>query len=117
MNIDLGIEALSPQLTGIGRYTLELMRGLQVHADIGSLRTMYQNREIGDTIRLLQGEKPFSRYQNNKLYTVLMKTRAHLRPRLSLYHGPNFMLPSGIEGGIITVHDMSVLKFPETHPP
>jgi alpha-1,3-rhamnosyl/mannosyltransferase len=36
--------------------------------------------------------------------------------RTSLVHGPNYFLPSNAEGGIITVHDLSVFRYPETHP-
>jgi alpha-1,3-rhamnosyl/mannosyltransferase len=33
-----------------------------------------------------------------------------------LIHGTNFFLPVWAETGIVTVHDLSVFKFPETHP-
>lgn len=33
-----------------------------------------------------------------------------------VFHGPNFMLPPWVESGVITVHDLSVFLFPETHP-
>ena len=36
--------------------------------------------------------------------------------RSSLVHGPNYFLPPGVEGGVITVHDLSVFRYPETHP-
>jgi alpha-1,3-rhamnosyl/mannosyltransferase len=36
--------------------------------------------------------------------------------RSSLVHGPNYFLPASAEGGIITVHDLSVFRYPETHP-
>jgi alpha-1,3-rhamnosyl/mannosyltransferase len=36
--------------------------------------------------------------------------------RSSLVHGPNYFLPANAEGGIITVHDLSVFRYPETHP-
>jgi alpha-1,3-rhamnosyl/mannosyltransferase len=31
-------------------------------------------------------------------------------------HGPNYFLPPGVETGVITVHDLSVFRYPETHP-
>jgi alpha-1,3-rhamnosyl/mannosyltransferase len=34
----------------------------------------------------------------------------------SLVHGPNYFLPDFAETGIITVHDLSVFRYPETHP-
>ncbi len=36
--------------------------------------------------------------------------------RSSIVHGPNYFLPSFAESGIITVHDLSVFRYPETHP-
>lgn len=33
-----------------------------------------------------------------------------------LFHGPNYFLPPSVASGIITVHDLSVFHFPETHP-
>jgi alpha-1,3-rhamnosyl/mannosyltransferase len=36
--------------------------------------------------------------------------------RTTLVHGPNYFLPEGVEQGVITVHDLSVFRYPETHP-
>ncbi|RAS23413.1 alpha-1,3-rhamnosyl/mannosyltransferase [Paraburkholderia bryophila] len=33
-----------------------------------------------------------------------------------LFHSPNYFLPEQVEAGISTVHDLSVFKYPETHP-
>jgi alpha-1,3-rhamnosyl/mannosyltransferase len=33
-----------------------------------------------------------------------------------VFHGPNFFLPACAEAGVATVHDLSVFKYPETHP-
>jgi len=37
--------------------------------------------------------------------------------RADLVHGPNYFLPPAAESGIITIHDLSVFRFPQTHPP
>lgn len=34
----------------------------------------------------------------------------------ALFHGPNYFLPDSVDTGLITVHDLSVMKHPETHP-
>lgn len=39
------------------------------------------------------------------------------RPRVQLMHGPNYFLPAWAERGVVTVHDLSVFRYPETHPP
>jgi alpha-1,3-rhamnosyl/mannosyltransferase len=36
--------------------------------------------------------------------------------RPDILHSPNYLLPDWAEGGIITVHDLSVFRYPETHP-
>lgn len=117
MNIDLGVEALAPQLTGIGRYTLELLRGLQRNADIKQLRAIYNHIPITDAEGLLRGVLPQGRQRRPKWKVIADRAGAMLPTRKRLYHGPNFMLPANVEGGIITVHDLSVYKFPEMHPP
>lgn len=117
VNIDLGVEALSPQLTGIGRYTLELMRGLRSCPDIGHFRMLYQNHPLADAECLLSEEAPYRRKRVGKWKRLANKAQSMLAPRKRLYHGPNFMLPTDVECGIITVHDLSVYKFPEMHPP
>ena len=36
--------------------------------------------------------------------------------RGQVFHAPNYFLPPYVENGVVTVHDLSALKFPETHP-
>jgi len=36
---------------------------------------------------------------------------------VQLVHGPNYFLPAWAPRGLVTVHDLSVFKYPETHPP
>ncbi len=36
--------------------------------------------------------------------------------RGQVFHAPNYFLPPYAENGVVTVHDLSVFKFPETHP-
>lgn len=114
MKIDLGVEALTPQLTGIGRYTLELMRGLQAHPAIEELRAIHNGIVAPDPEGLLDGVTPeYPRWRKR-----WHRLAALIRPSLPrLYHGPNFMLPANVESGVITVHDLSVYKFPDMHPP
>jgi alpha-1,3-rhamnosyl/mannosyltransferase len=33
-----------------------------------------------------------------------------------VFHSPNFFLPPYADNGVVTIHDLSVFKFPETHP-
>jgi alpha-1,3-rhamnosyl/mannosyltransferase len=117
MNVDLGVEALAPQLTGIGRYTLELMRGLQDHPEVDQFRAIYNGMTAADPEGLLRGVIPQKRKRRTRWLRWSERAAAILAPRRRIYHGPNFMLPANVQGGIITVHDLSVYKFPEMHPP
>lgn len=108
--VTLCVDALEPKPGGIGRYTWELCKGLARRDSITSLRFFGRNRLIDDPHRLLRSERlP----RPNRLRNWWDKRS--LRP--SLIHGPNYFLPSFAQTGVITVHDLSVFRFPETHPP
>ena len=107
--VTLCVDALEPQPGGIGRYTWELCKGL-ANRDSVSVRFYGRGRSIEDPGRLLRGEP-------------LPPPRARLRRwwddrafKASIVHGPNYFLPAFADTGIITVHDLSVFRFPETHP-
>jgi len=104
---------LEPQLAGIGRYTWELCKGLRGCRDISRLFYFGRNRLIDDPERLLRGE----RIRTGKGLLRLLRRRTASRVlRSTLVHGPNYFLPADAKTGIITVHDLSVLRYPETHP-
>jgi alpha-1,3-rhamnosyl/mannosyltransferase len=109
----LWVDALQPQLSGIGRYTWELCRGLRGHAGIKRLHYFSRGQLIGDPAKLLESDAP----RRRRLPWRRLQDAAHRRTiRNSLFHGPNYFLPDFVEGGAITVHDLSVFRFPETHP-
>ena len=112
MKIALSIDALSPQSTGIGRYTWELVRGIPNDPGVSKL-LCYRNgmTTIHPEAFLRSGGYRLSK---GRQWGERLKARFALRG--SLFHGPNFFLPDNVEGGVITVHDLSVLKFPQTHP-
>ncbi|SER92110.1 glycosyltransferase family 4 protein [Sphingobium sp. YR768] len=116
----LSVEALSPQLTGVGRYVWELAQRLPVEPGIASVRYVRNDHWIADPAKLLiDGPR-----RNKSPYELWMrkvsKTSRRLRDRtiahFSVCHGPNFFLPEFAEQGIITIHDLSVFRYPETHP-
>jgi len=109
-DVTLLVDALSPRPGGIGRYTWELCKGLRDHRGIGSLRYFAHNQLIEDPDRLVRGEHP-PRARN--LARNWLDKRAI---RSSIVHGPNYFLPAFVDSGVITVHDLSVFRFPETHP-
>ena len=114
MHVTLCVDALEPQLGGIGRYTWELCKGLPHQPDIEELRFFARNSLLHDpSVLLSRGYKhkrapwPFRAMKRRRVERIL---------RSDIVHGPNYFLPSGVERGVITVHDLSVFLYPETHP-
>jgi alpha-1,3-rhamnosyl/mannosyltransferase len=108
--VTLCVDALAPQPGGIGRYTWELCKGLTGRGEISSLRFFGRGRLIDDPGSLLRGEAL------TRPRTALRRWWENRGLASSIVHGPNYFLPDFAESGVITVHDLSVFRFPETHP-
>lgn len=124
MNLVLSVEALAPKLTGIGRYTWELVQHLSKHREVESLRYFRGGRWIADP-EVLLGEPAASMAGDGvpvlggrkiKMPRWIRGLELKYQCRKSLFHGPNYFLPPCADIGVITVHDLSVFKYPETHP-
>ena len=113
LRIALCVDALAPQPGGIGRYTWELAKGLADSNDIDRLSFFGRGRLIDDPRQLIESRE-FPR--RHKLIRRIDAWRMKRTLRVSLVHGPNYFLPAAVESGVITVHDLSVFKYPETHP-
>ena len=118
MKLVLSVEALSPNLTGIGRYTWELAQRLPEHALLQNVRFYRNGQWIEQPAHLLEVASPSHnvRKPRFKLPRRVRDWGVAVACRGSVFHGPNFFLPACADKGIITVHDLSVFKFPETHP-
>lgn len=118
--IILSVEALDPQLTGVGRYVWELARRLPSQPRLGKLLYLRNGEWFPDPARLLVDPSPKKRPKHvrwlRKRIKPLLRLRDETLARISIFHGPNFFLPDMAEKGIITVHDLSVFRYPETHP-
>ena len=113
MRVALCVDALAPQPGGIGRYTWELAKGLAAREDMDSLKFFGRGRLIDEPGRLIDSDKlP----HQNRLLRRIDAWRMKRVLRSSLVHGPNYFLPPTAESGVITVHDLSVFRYPETHP-
>ena len=113
LRIALCVDALTPQPGGIGRYTWELAKGLAERNDIDVLSFFGRGRLIAEPRRLIEtGTLP----RRHKLLRRIDAWRMRRALRSNLVHGPNYFLPAKVEGGVITVHDLSVFRYPETHP-
>jgi len=127
MRVILNVDAITAPLTGIGRYALELAQGLAAHAMIEELRLYSAFRWVDDpahalaanrTIAHLRRSVPF-KTQALELYAQLRSTlfRLHTRRlRGFILHTPNYILMPFDGPTATTVHDLSAINYPETHP-
>ncbi|HVI06159.1 MAG TPA: glycosyltransferase, partial [Sphingomicrobium sp.] len=113
VDVTLHVDAIDTQLGGIGRYAWELAQRLPGQPGISSVQYVVRNRLIDDPERLLRGEIFFP---GRGLVRAHRTWRARRALRSTIVHGPNYFLPPGTRTGVITVHDLSVFRFPETHP-
>lgn len=114
MHVSLSVDALSPSLSGIGRYCWELARGLGHDARVDSMSYFTGARWVGDPASLLASSHPKTSAPHWS--RSLKRWFNHGRFSDRLVHSPNFFLPEWGAGGVVTVHDLSVFKHPETHP-
>ncbi|MGF6742039.1 glycosyltransferase family 4 protein [Paraburkholderia atlantica] len=122
MKLVLALDALVPPLTGIGRYALELATHYQTtRNEFESMRFFFADRWVDDPADFLRAGaagKTGKKRKGGLLRTPKWWRQWCLRREMRghLFHSPNYFLPRTVEGGIVTVHDLSVFKYPETHP-
>ncbi|MFZ6649781.1 glycosyltransferase family 4 protein [Undibacterium sp. TJN25] len=142
MNVVLSIEAVRPPLAGIGRYAWELASRLPAHADIESVRYMAdglwkrlpklnvnnatdprtggepagdQGDSLKARLRHQLGQSPLLSGLYGKLVPYVAKS--NLRGiKDGIFHGPNYVLPESKMASVVTLHDLSVLRYPQWHP-
>ena len=121
------------QIAGVGRYTRSLVQALIHTAPDDSYTLLYAGaapviplsagveaaaRRDGGTVTLRRLPVP------ERLLTVLWhRWRVPLwadlcSPGSAVFYSPNFVLPPLLHAkGVVTVHDLSFLRYPETHDP
>ena len=128
MKVIFNVDAITAPLTGIGRCALEIARGLAKHRDIEALRLYSAYRWVDDPEHALAANQTIAALRRNvpfkgaalEAYTQLRAAlfRVHTRGmRDWLLHTPNYVLMPFAGPSATTVHDLSWLNFPETHPP
>ena len=124
-----GLAALKPK-TGVGHHVANLGTALQAHYPQDSF-TLYPGKSVSDSIRRInRPSTPDSgnatsgwRNQLRALAKSAAKAASQLHFRaytstfgFDLYHEPNFVPFATDLPTIVTVHDLSVLQFPQWHP-
>jgi len=141
MKLLLSTESLAPPLTGIGNYTLNLLRELQGLTAIEQIDCFTGNRLLaaadvlaasadqaarsgrGDpgatpSMRLLKLARGLPLAY--RAHSALRNAKFQLAARTSrdfVYHEPNFILKNHEGPSVVTVHDLSFVYFPHLHPP
>lgn len=136
MRAILATDAIFPPLTGIGRYAWELGSRLAVAPELQELRYLgmwgwqpalpqpagggpgLQGRMDGALVRLRtrMATRPWA----VSVYDVVSEVwRARLlrAGQGAVYHSPNYFLAPYDGPSVATVHDLSIDRYPETHPP
>jgi glycosyltransferase involved in cell wall biosynthesis len=127
VRVILGVDAIRPPLTGIGRYVLALALGLKDHPRVTRVLFYADGRFEGEPLALLNPRRaltflrhyaPFpsiSRRIYHGLNNAVFKAKAAAY-RDWLFHAPNYITPDSAMRAVCTVHDLSYLRMPEYHP-
>jgi glycosyltransferase involved in cell wall biosynthesis len=125
MKVGLNATSLLSPLTGIGQYTYHLAKGLQKFEDL-ELNMFYANGWSTDV-----RDKPIKQIRNIKLLLkkIIPKTyeisriiqQSYFNERSfskvkGIYHEPNFLAFDYAGPLVLTVHDLSWIRYPEMHP-
>ncbi len=129
MRVILSTDPVKFPLTGIGRYTFELARGLQA-ARLDDLQFLHgiqlrSTLPLPDDVRPMEMAPVWERFlQKNRLAVGVYRA---LSPRLKglalkgfedyVFHGPNFYLPPFAGRSVATIHDLSPYLWSQSHPP
>lgn len=128
MKVIVSIDQIKQPLTGIGRYTHELVTELRRLPQIESLRYF---RGAGFDTNLVDSQKPAGRLSHfgrrflarQGSIDLYRKIAAYRQARALrgyeeyLFHGTSFYLPPFQGPSVVTIHDLSPFKWPECHPP
>jgi len=127
MRVIFNVDAITAPLTGIGRYALELARGLAQHEAIEELRLYSAYRWVDDPAQALAANRTIAAIRRNvpfktaalELYQQIRGGLFRLHTRRMqgfLLHTPNYVLMPFDGPALTTVHDLSWLSYPDAHP-
>ncbi len=129
MKIILSVDPIKFPLTGIGRYTYELAKQLQLYSDLELLP--FANGSFVDDLsaegQIINPRK--ADWLKNHLRKIKLVTKAYqvlkeVRAKYALkdldgaiFHGTNFYVPKFNGACVATFHDLSVLTYAQYHTP
>ncbi len=123
LRVVLNATALRVPLTGTGQYTLQLAQGLAARQDMQT--DFFYGRHFSSQVEAdaPAGHGAFRSWVRDRVphaYAIKRALEQHqfdrARGRHDLYHEPN-TLPLHFDGPtVVTVHDLSWIRYPETHP-
>ena len=127
MKIILSVDSLKPPITGIGNYTLHLSDGLADHAKISSV--LYFSRSltipaerrrvfkalIPARLRRAMRRIPYAYGARDKMSELLLRKSAPDGDYL--YHEPAYIALPYRGPSVVTVSDLSHMRFPQFHLP
>lgn len=129
LNVAMNGSALLSPLTGIGQYVLNLAKGLQATPEV-DLDLFYGDHfspDIKHAVTLRAGQmRAFVRavirtaipnaYGVHRMLHQRNFNKGLRRKKYDVYHEPNYLALRFDGPTVITVHDLSWIRFPETHP-
>jgi glycosyltransferase involved in cell wall biosynthesis len=125
MKVGLNATSLLSPLTGIGQYTYQLAKGLQKFKEL-ELDMFYANGWSTEV-----RSKPIKQIRNIKLLVKKFIPKTYEISRIiqqsyfnersfdkvkGIYHEPNFLAFNYAGPLVLTVHDLSWIRYPEMHP-
>lgn len=135
MKLIFCLDPLRVSLTGIGRYTYELARGLRDSKQLESLKFQFLLGWVDDpqtlinkyhTDQQVQAKAGKPSWLKDSVYHVLRSGYRAIFPAAKglitlpfkdhIYHSPNYEIPHFAGKCVSTVHDLSVLRCPQYHP-
>jgi glycosyltransferase involved in cell wall biosynthesis len=123
----LNVDAITPPLTGIGRYALRLAQGVRNHPAISEVKYFSAYKWVSDPERALQANGalaglrrlvPGKSLAMRAYFALRQQAFDRLARKFDDYvlHSPNYLLFEHSGPRVCTVHDLSWLHYPEYHP-
>lgn len=128
MKVILNVDAITGPLTGIGNYANQLACKLPSNPEIEEFKLYSSHQWIKDSDHALKANQTLASLRKNiplkgtalKLYTwqknLWFKNKSKPFAKDYILHSPNYLLMPFDGPCVTTIHDLSFIRYPETHP-